>query len=80
MFLFWLTPIVYALEAVAEPYRTLIGYNPIAAILESLRGAALDGRWPTAEVWLVVGSSSLAMAVFGLYVFRRLEPAMLDHV
>jgi ABC-type polysaccharide/polyol phosphate export permease len=78
--LFWLTPIVYPLEAIAEPYRTILAWSPLAAFVEAARGAAMDGVVPTARQWLVVSGSAIAAFAIGLAAFRRLEPAMLDHV
>ena len=79
-FLFWLTPIVYPLETVSEPYRTMLSLNPLTAILESIRGALMAGAFPGAQMWLVAVSWSLGTLGIGLVVFKRLEAAMLDHV
>ncbi len=80
MFLFWLTPIVYPPETIGEPYRTVLAYNPFAAILQALRGAVLEGVWPGAVAWLAIAGGSLGVLAFGWALFRKLEPAMLDHV
>ena len=80
IFLFWLTPIVYPLASVGEPYRTILGLNPLAAILESIRGALMDGVFPAARMWITAIGASFAILGIGIVVFKRLEATMLDHV
>jgi ABC-type polysaccharide/polyol phosphate export permease len=80
LLLFWLTPIVYPLEGVSEPYRAVVAANPLTAMLESLRAAMLDGRLPDARAWAAMAAPAVALLVVGYAAFRRLEPAVLDHV
>ena len=80
VFLFWLTPIVYPLDRVGEPYRAVLAANPLATIVEAIRGATMDGAWPSAQAWAIMVGSACAVLALGVGTFRRLEAAVLDHV
>jgi lipopolysaccharide transport system permease protein len=54
---FFLTPILYSIEAIPAPLRTLILINPIAPIVENFRRVLLWGTLPSARglvLWSVV--------------------------
>lgn len=75
---FFLTPVVYPLEVVPEPWRTALSLNPLASILNGIRNVALFGHplvWPS---WLLtVGVGGLAAA--GSYLlFQRLRKGFAD--
>ena len=55
--LFFLTPIFYAVENIPEPYRTIIGFNPLTPIVENVRRVVLWGLpplWVELLIWIVV--------------------------
>ena len=78
--LFWLTPVVYALDRIGEPMRSIVALNPLTAMLQAIRGAAMDGAMPTAAAWALIFGSSIVVFSLGWLVFARLERAMLDRV
>jgi ABC-type polysaccharide/polyol phosphate export permease len=80
LLLFWLTPIVYPLGAVREPFRSLLAWNPLTAILETLRGAVMDGAVPDARTWATMTVAAFASLAIGWLVFHRFERVVLDHV
>jgi lipopolysaccharide transport system permease protein len=80
MIVFWLTPIVYAVDGVREPYRSLLELSPLAGILEAIRGAIMNGEFPAARTWLVIAVPSIVLFLAGLWTFRRLERVMLDAI
>ena len=60
MALFWLTPVVYELDQMSGPIRTLISYNPLYHVLEVFRAPLLLTA-PSAANWLVaIGTASSA--------------------
>lgn len=76
--LFFATPIVYPLEAVPQKYRFLLEYNPIAVLIENLRGLILWGRAPD---WLAFSLWTLGAVIFawcGYWVFQRLRQTFAD--
>lgn len=77
---FYVTPIVYPLEMVPEPYRAWLALNPLVALVELYRQALLGP-----DVALVPGVGRLAVfalvaAAAGVLLFRRLKPAFVDEV
>ena len=71
--LFWITPIIYQMDTIPEPYRSLILYiNPLTPLLSSWRELFLSNKihWN----WLVHAFlSSLIVFFAGLVIFRRLN-------
>jgi lipopolysaccharide transport system permease protein len=80
LILYWLTPLVYPLDVIPEPYRMLLQANPIAGILTALRRAIMHGEPPTALGWVAMVLPT-ALAVFiGWRIFRHYEHMVLDYV
>jgi lipopolysaccharide transport system permease protein len=63
--LFFFTPIFYSIEAIPEPIRTFILYNPMAPVVENYRRVLLWGTLPSwsglllwllaTGVWMILG-------------------------
>lgn len=76
MMLFFLTPIFYRIDFVPEPYRTIIGLNPLAHAITGVRGVAIEGRVPGGGeallwmVWLIV-SGVAALGGYGFFQKSR---------
>ena len=45
-FWFWLTPIVYTLEAVPDPFKTWLQYNPLQPLISAYQAIFLDRSLP----------------------------------
>jgi lipopolysaccharide transport system permease protein len=79
-FLFFATPIVYTVEIFPQPWRTLLGLNPVAGVVEGFRWALFDpvgGFEPL--IGVSVGVTALLL-VAGLAYFRRAERTFADEV
>lgn len=78
---FWLfiTPVAYPSSLLAEPWRTLLGINPMAGVIEAFRWALLGTALPGAMLLLSVGVSLLVL-VTGAFYFRRMEKSFADVV
>jgi lipopolysaccharide transport system permease protein len=63
----YLTPVIYPIDAIPQPYRTFMLANPLAAIVISYRRLLLDGTQPP---WTLLGLHAVA-AVLLLVVARR---------
>lgn len=76
----WLliTPVAYPASVVDGPWRTLLGINPMAGVVEGFRWAVLGTD--TNPVGMVLLSTVTALAVFvgGLLYFGRNEPVFAD--
>ena len=80
MLLYWLTPIIYPLSIVPEPYAKLLHLNPFGAILIALRGCVMDGTMPDRLTWFgMVVPTAIILAV-GWAIFRHYERMVLDYV
>ncbi|MGA2033958.1 MAG: ABC transporter permease [Thermoguttaceae bacterium] len=76
--LFFLTPIVYPISNVPEPYRKLLKINPLTSLVEMMRGAAMWGRVPNLT-WLMLGLLfSLLVFQLGYVFFMKSKHAFAD--
>jgi lipopolysaccharide transport system permease protein len=76
--LFFLTPIFYAIENIPEPYRTLIGLNPLTPIIENVRRTILWGlqpNWTELASWIVATS---ILMLLGYAWFMKTKKAFAD--
>lgn len=79
-FWFWLTPIVWSMDMLPEPWRPLLNLNPMFHVVESYRAALLYGRpvWSDPSQLLIFWTLALLLGIGGAYVFRRLKPEFAD--
>ncbi|HVW19086.1 MAG TPA: ABC transporter permease [Solirubrobacteraceae bacterium] len=79
---FWLfaTPITFPSSIVPEPWRVVLGVNPMAGVVEGFRWTLLGT--PRAPVLLFVVSAVVAVAIFtgALLYFRRVEDTFADRI
>jgi len=78
--LYWLTPIIYPMSFVPEPYQTAMHFNPLASILVALRSCILDGTVPSALTWAGMLGPTALLAGLGYAIFRHYERMVLDYV
>lgn len=76
---FWMfaSPIIYPLSVVPEKWRWALEINPLTGIIEGFR-SSLTGRafnWSGLIISTVV---AIALFVFSIFVFRRLEKSFAD--
>jgi lipopolysaccharide transport system permease protein len=76
--LFFLTPIFYAIENIPEPYRTIIGLNPLTPIVENVRRVILWGllpSWRDLLFWIIVTG---ILMLLGYSWFMKTRKAFAD--
>lgn len=78
MLLLFLSPVFYAAELVPEPWRPLMRYNPLAAVIEWWRAAILHGQMPAWPPYLAHTLAALLALVLARSLFRRLRPGFAD--
>lgn len=76
--LLFATPIVYSIDALREPWRTLFGVNPMAGVVLGFRWALAGGAAPPGLTVLVSVVSGLAVFAAGLFYFARTEKTFAD--
>ena len=78
----WLfaTPAVYVGATFSEPWRTLLGLNPMQGVVAGFRWALLDSAAPPGGQLVVSIAVSLVAVTSGVVFFRRLERRFADLV
>lgn len=80
-FWFWLTPIVYPIDAVNETIgQVILKWNPLAPLVVAYQGVVVWARWPD---WPrlaphAIGAGGLLLLAYA--VFRRLSVQMADEL
>jgi lipopolysaccharide transport system permease protein len=78
---FFLTPIMYSLDIFnGLPYVWALQYNPMTAILDSLRFALMNRPAPIVSYLSFAAAVSLVVTVAGALVFNWLEPRFGEEV
>lgn len=76
---FWLTPIVYPLQIVPDYLQNMLQANPLYPIVSAYQSILVYGQPPEAVLPLVyIVMISVLLMLFGLLLFRRASPEMVD--
>lgn len=76
--LFFLTPTLYPLDAIPEPFKTIVLFNPLTPIVQSFRDVILWGVVPdlvNLAVWLFISG---VIMVLGYAWFMKTKKAFAD--
>jgi lipopolysaccharide transport system permease protein len=76
----WLfsTPVAYSSNIFPEPWRTVLGLNPMAGVVEGFRWALLGTSPAPGLLVLASIGAALLFLVSGLFYFRRAEHGFAD--
>ncbi len=80
MVCFYATPILYPATQVPEPYRWIVTANPIAQLLNAIRGALLFNDTSHTVLLGMLAMVALAIAMLSHALFRRLSSYFADFV
>jgi len=72
--------VVFSAATLAEPWRTLLGLDPMAGVVTGFRWALLDTAPPMASMILLSIIVAVALLVSGAVYFRRMERTFADVV
>jgi lipopolysaccharide transport system permease protein len=76
--LFWFTPIVYPINIIPEDLKSLIAWNPMYPIVTAYHDVFVYNVAPDfSQIGITVLITCLLLG-FGLYIFRRAAPEMVD--
>lgn len=78
--LLFATPIAYPSSQLPEPWRTLVGLNPLSGVVEGFRWALLGVDTQPGPQILVSALVAAALCLSGLFFFRRAERRFADVV
>jgi lipopolysaccharide transport system permease protein len=76
--LFYLTPIMYPIEAVPEMFRPIMKWNPAGILADIYRDLILWGEVRHLQEWGLLWILSAIVFTIGITVYRRLRPAFAD--
>lgn len=76
----FITPAIYASVTFSEPWKTLLGLNPMEGVTSGFRWALLDEGVVNAPTVLVSAAVTLVVLAGGLAYFRRTERTFADVV
>lgn len=73
-----LTPVFYPLEAIAEPYRSVLRANPLVPVVTEVRRALFGEGWPDWQALVIPLALGLAAAWVGHAMFVRARATFAD--
>lgn len=77
----YITPIVYPMSQLGDgPVKTLLMINPVTAPVEVLRYAILGQGTVMPEYLLLSGCITIAVLLFGIMIFNKVEKTFMDTV
>jgi lipopolysaccharide transport system permease protein len=76
----YLSPVIYPASLVPEKIRWLYELNPIAVMVESMRWVVLRTDAPTLPGLFVFASTTIALFLGGMRVFRNMEGNLVDRI
>lgn len=80
LLMFYVTPVYFSLGKVPPQYASVLEVNPMATLLESYRAVLLGDPFPGVLRFGITVVASVALAIGGLLLFRRLEPGFVDEL
>jgi len=80
MLLMFLSPVLYPVSALPEPYRTWLWLNPLTLPLEETRGVLIEGRWPEWGALAIYATVAAAVACAGYWWFQKTRKGFADVV
>ena len=79
-FWFWLTPIVYPIQAISESVRSAFDWNPMTEMARAFQQVFVAGQWPQwANLWPIT-SLAVIFWILGMSMFRKHAGEMVDEL
>ncbi len=78
--LFYLVPIFYSFEIIPAKYRGVYQFNPVAALVLSMRNILIDRVAPPMSLVLNMVIAACVSMGIGLIVFNRLKSRFYEHI
>jgi lipopolysaccharide transport system permease protein len=79
-FWFWFTPVVYPMAALPEHIRSLLIWNPMAALIAAYQGILVNGNWPQWQTLLPITLLAIIFCALGMLLFRKRAGEMVDEL
>jgi ABC-type polysaccharide/polyol phosphate export permease len=78
--LFWAVPIFYSFAIIPARYKGFYEFNPVAALVLSLRNILLEGKAPLGSTLMKLFLVSVVTFVSGLFIFRMFRDDFFEHI
>lgn len=75
---FWFTPIIYPANIIPEEFKGLMAFNPMYPIVTAYHDVLVYAQAPDLQSLVGPLGVSVVMMLFGLFMFRRAAPEMVD--
>jgi lipopolysaccharide transport system permease protein len=79
-FWFWLTPIVYPVSILPPAARSIVDWNPMAAIVGAYQGILVKGQAPDFDALMPALVIALGLCALGFGLFRKRSGEMVDEL
>ncbi|MBQ9181617.1 MAG: ABC transporter permease [Bacilli bacterium] len=80
MALFYATPIVYTIDMLPPKFQTILYLNPMTPIIDSYRNVLFYHKAPNFMTLGIVSLVSIAIFLFGLFIFRKLQKDFVEEL
>jgi lipopolysaccharide transport system permease protein len=80
MVLFWLVPVFYSFTIIPVKYREVYQWNPVAALVLTLRTILLEQRAPAAGTLFKLTIASVVTFAAGLCLFQMLKRKFYEYL
>lgn len=78
--LFWLVPVFYSFNMIPQRYREIYQWNPVAALVLSLRTVLLEGKSPVGSTMFKLTLAATISFALGLAIFRFLKGKFYEYL
>ena len=79
-FLFWSTPIIYAVGIRPPSFAEALAWNPVFAPVSQIQHVFMTGEWPRWELLSYSVTFCIVLWAVALLSYKRLYPSMLDEL
>jgi ABC-type polysaccharide/polyol phosphate export permease len=70
----YITPVFYPIQALGPHTQKIIRMNPLTSFLQVFRDVYGNNSSATIYQWVMMCSTSIAVLIFGLYIFGKAWP------
>jgi len=74
----FMTPVIYPVNLLKEPLKTIYSINPMVCVVEGFRWALLGSDAISGYILLISSFYSICILISGAYFFRRMEKTFAD--
>lgn len=75
---FWMTPIIYTNEMIANKYPELLTYNPFYYFVEIYQNIFLFSKAPSLQSWSIISIMTLLSVMIAGYLYKKMVGTIKD--